>query len=412
MEKNLNFLSLNPQGLSGTLDKIKDYFKTYFKASSFIYKSTLNKNIPIANTVLFFSKDTRVFEGGSIIPVSVYGNEHYFNKNRLPKKARLHKWIADNLKSSNTYSNFFHIVLECGNYNQKPSQLENNIKVLNTAFNIFNRNFKNNFPVKGYVSTIETSSNGLSHIHFIVQLEKTMPLSMDKNQNPNKKKGCYLIPPYEVKNKINKLWNNAAKKAYEKLCIEKRLFIKAFISGIHDSHIIDYITKQWIPINRLVLKDNAQLTDNEKAAIFTHFFCKQNSIRQVRNSDNIDKIKLPTDDSSQNADLLLVLHDKYFNPNNHYFIKMFLTLDFYKNKGLTLEDFPVALYKFALKTSKKPLLKPPTALKSLVNQYFRAFNLIIENGLENEYWFNKVYTIEDLITISFDGDLFFIRETE
>jgi hypothetical protein len=90
---------------------------------------------------------------------------------------------------------------------------------------------------------------------------------------------------------------------------------------------------------------------------------------------------------------------------------MFLTLDFYKAKGLTLEDFPVSLFKFSLKNPLKPLLRPPVALKSLVNQYSRAFDLIIENGIKNDYWFKKVYTLEDLISISFDGPLFFILDT-
>jgi hypothetical protein len=106
-----NIDTLNPNH-DQALDQIKDYFKTFLKSSSFIYKTTTNKNIPIANTVLFFNKNTRAFEGGGIIPLSVYGNENYYYKNRLPKKAKLHKWVESNLKASSNHSNFFHLVLE------------------------------------------------------------------------------------------------------------------------------------------------------------------------------------------------------------------------------------------------------------------------------------------------------------
>jgi hypothetical protein len=171
---NLNILSINRLNKNQALDQIKEYFKTYFRASSFIYKSTSNKNIPIANTILFFNKNTRVFEGGGIIPISVYGNENYYYKNRLPKKAKLHKWVENSLKASNTYSNFFHLVLETGNYS-KDNQLgavENSIKVLNLAFTYFIRNFKNNFPVVNYVSTIETANNGLPSYSFFSSTRK------------------------------------------------------------------------------------------------------------------------------------------------------------------------------------------------------------------------------------------------
>jgi hypothetical protein len=224
-------------------------------------------------------------------------------------------------------------------------------------------------------------------------------------------KGDFLLPSYEVKSRINKLWINAIKIASEKLCIENKLPVKVFVSGVFDNHIIDYLTKQWIPINKLVLKDNTILTDTEKAAIFTHYFCKAYSIRQVRNSNVIDEIEIDSD-SSKDADLILLFHNKYLNKNTHFFIKMFLTLDFYKTRGLTLEDFPVSIFKFSLKIPRKPLLRPPGVLKSLVNQYFHAFDLIIENGIKNDFWFKKIYTIEDLINISFDGDFYFILENE
>jgi hypothetical protein len=283
--------------------------------------------------------------------------------------------------------------------------VENSIKVLNRAFTYFVRNFKNNFQVVDYFSTIETANNCLPHIHFLVQLEKPIAVCMTHSH-----KGDYFLPSYEVKSKINKLWIKAIKIASEKLFIENKRPVKVFVNGVYDSHIIDYMTKQWIPINKLVLKDSILLTSIERATIFTHYFCKIYSIRQVRNSDNIDKIKLENDSSQ--SDLLLVFHDKYLNKNTHYFIKMFLTLDFYKTRGLSLEDFPVSIFKFSLKTPRKPLLKPQNVLKSLVSQYSHAFNLIIENGIKNDYWFKKVYTIEDLLNISFDGDFYFILENE
>jgi hypothetical protein len=217
------------------------------------------------------------------------------------------------------------------------------------------------------------------------------------------------MPSFDVIEKITRLWNNALKKACKQLFpLEKRGEVNVFVSGVYDNRIIDYLTKQWKPINKLILKDTKALSPCEIATILTHYSCKAHRFQQIRNSEGIDEIKLEEEGGSH--DSLLLFHDNLRDKNTHYFIKLYITLDTYKEYGLTLNDFPTSLAKFDFKNPSKPLLKPFLALKSIVEKYRRAFDLILQNCEKNEYWLNRIYTIEDLISISFDGDLFFMQQ--
>jgi hypothetical protein len=157
----------------------------------------------------------------------------------------------------------------------------------------------------------------------------------------------------------------------------------------------------------LVTKSNDELTDLEKGTILVHYYCKCLHIQQISNSGNIDKIELPELPKEENAlDYADYLLERYYKNNltsNKYFIKMFIDIDYYLKKGIDTSEIPI-LFESIQSDKHKTLSK---IVEELAKQYERVFNMILDYSEKNEYFKKKIYTINDLNMIAFDGEEYF-----
>jgi hypothetical protein len=359
-------------------------FKINFKSGFYIPCKGL-----MTNVLLNFTEGGG-FLSAKFVPAKCFGNAGYYRHVREPKIQKLFQWLNSALKATPYSSNFLHIVLQTGSNPQARSEVKECFPLLKGAYNHFITSLKHSFPIVNYAAAVEVSLNMLTHIHLIIELQSPLPMYPAKNDTA---RGDNLVPLSDTIDGITALWNKALKKECGMRGCEYRP-IKVFTSGIYDSKIINYFTKQWNPIDNLIKKDSALLSDLEKCTVAVHYFCKCFGFQQIYNSKAVDAIPLPDlyiESFEKNSALNGITVKMYLNPRNTAL------------GALSLEDMP--FYSERISPENHP--KFNEMIQNLVKKYRKAFDLIIANSLKDGRLLNLIYTFEDLLNILYYEDSYF-----